>query len=577
MPFSLPPSRVRLVTAPPTPPRYASDTDELDDTGTFNNANEWLTRDLDNNSGTTGNNFTLAYDAAGNMTDDGRNYEYVWDGFGRLRQVKRTDNQALVAEYRYNGLGYRLSWKYDTDGDLDVDGSDQTYFFVYDLKWRPVATYRGTDANPKERFIFHNAGLAGRGTSSYIDSVIMRDKDANTAWDAASDATLEERRYYVQNWRADVVALLTAGGDVSEWVRYSAYGEATVYPFVNGDFDADGDVDGDDTIAFSAAWDSSANAADVDRANGVDGDDVIAFAAAWDAGYATTAWTAGGGLPANAGQLSVTSGNRIGYAGYQFDPATEQYHVRHRVYSPEMGRWTRRDPIGYVDGMGLYEYVAGRPVTHSDVHGLAISRPRCTFPLNVVVHPSCVEHDTIRDALCKAFQDPHLLQVYIRLCARISPGCTGCVEVRCAPSREGGRGSYGSCYLELNYNPESQEFNNTDVIRTIAHELEHALQEEWWGPIGNCRDRLCREIHAYAIEGACRTVHPNNYSGCLCDRACDSVVADTMFCFSGGNATPSITPGYVEYPPWKTRKERCVDACHAQFRQCRSGMNPFVR
>ena len=45
-----------------------------------------------------------------------------------------------MAEYRYNGLDYRLSWTYDTDAYLDVDGSDKTYFFVYDLKWRSVAT-----------------------------------------------------------------------------------------------------------------------------------------------------------------------------------------------------------------------------------------------------------------------------------------------------------------------------------------------------------------------------------------------------------------------------------------------------
>ena len=95
--------------------------------------------------------------------------------------------------------------------------------------------------------------------------VIMRDEDANTLWDAASEATLEERRYYCQNWRADSVALLTAGGDVSEWVRYSAYGEATVYPFVNGDYDGSGGVDGDDVIAFLADQDNNIAAADVDR------------------------------------------------------------------------------------------------------------------------------------------------------------------------------------------------------------------------------------------------------------------------------------------------------------------------
>jgi RHS repeat-associated protein len=122
--------------------------------------------------------------------------------------------------------------------------------------------------------------LVGKGSSSYIVVVIMRDEDANTLWDAA-----------------------------------------------------------------------------------VEGDDVIVFAAAWDGGHASTAWAAGGGLPAGAGQHSVTSGNRIGYAGYRFDLATEQYHVRHRVYSPEMGRWTRRDSIEL-------------PIVASD--STAVCRLKCT-------------------------------------------------------------------------------------------------------------------------------------------------------------------------------------------------------
>jgi len=45
------------------------------------------------------------------------------------------------------------------------------------------------------------------------------------------------------------------------------------------------------------------------------------------------------------------------------------YHVRHRVYDAENGRWTRRDPLGYVDGMGLCEYCRSQPVIGVDPHG----------------------------------------------------------------------------------------------------------------------------------------------------------------------------------------------------------------
>jgi hypothetical protein len=75
--------------------------------------------------------------------------------------------------------------------------------------------------------VHHAAGKAGRGGSSSVDSVILRDKDANTAWGAASDGVLEERRNYfswgLQNWRADVVGIANAAGEPVEYVRYRAY------------------------------------------------------------------------------------------------------------------------------------------------------------------------------------------------------------------------------------------------------------------------------------------------------------------------------------------------------------------
>ena len=65
--------------------------------------------------------------------------------------------------------------------------------------------------------------LARWGSSSYIHSVIERDKNANVGLMATSgaDDTLEGRRYSCQNFgggRADVVARLECDGDVSEWV-----------------------------------------------------------------------------------------------------------------------------------------------------------------------------------------------------------------------------------------------------------------------------------------------------------------------------------------------------------------------
>jgi RHS repeat-associated protein len=62
--------------------------------------------------------------------------------------------------------------------------------------------------------------------------------------------------------------------------------------------------------------------------------------------------------------------NRTGYCGYRFAPETEMYLARNRWLSPPLGRWIERDPLGYVDGMGLYEYVKGRPSILRDPLGL---------------------------------------------------------------------------------------------------------------------------------------------------------------------------------------------------------------
>ncbi len=71
--------------------------------------------------------------------------------------------------------------------------------------------------------------------------------------------------------------------------------------------------------------------------------------------------------------------NDIIYCGYRYDPETENYYVRNRFYSPTLGRWLTRDPIGYQGGVNLYEYVGGDPA--GNVHPEGAQGCTCGVPM----------------------------------------------------------------------------------------------------------------------------------------------------------------------------------------------------
>ena len=48
---------------------------------------------------------------------------------------------------------------------------------------------------------------------------------------------------------------------------------------------------------------------------------------------------------------------------------TELYYDRARDYSPSLGRWLTRDPIGYQGGINLYGFVNSSPVGNVDGTG----------------------------------------------------------------------------------------------------------------------------------------------------------------------------------------------------------------
>ena len=57
------------------------------------------------------------------------------------------------------------------------------------------------------------------------------------------------------------------------------------------------------------------------------------------------------------------------YSGKERDSVTGFYYYGARYYAPWLGRWMSADPAGTVDGLNLYAFVGGNPVTYRDLKG----------------------------------------------------------------------------------------------------------------------------------------------------------------------------------------------------------------
>jgi RHS repeat-associated protein len=97
---------------------------------------------------------------------------------------------------------------------------------------------------------------------------------------------------------------------------------------------------------------------DLDRDGGADVDDQYAVMMNWASALAIAVVSA------------PDEDNQIGFSGYIYNGETQIYTIRFRHYDAVLGRWIGRDPLGYVDGSNLCEYVGGMPLAALDSLGL---------------------------------------------------------------------------------------------------------------------------------------------------------------------------------------------------------------
>ena len=86
----------------------------------------------------------------------------------------------------------------------------------------------------------------------------------------------------------------------------------------------------------------------------------------------TYVYTAFGELVSSTG-TTVNPFRYVGQYGYYTDVETNDIYIRARSYTPSLGRWLTRDPIGFEGSpFNLYDFVDSKPVFKTDPSGQSV-------------------------------------------------------------------------------------------------------------------------------------------------------------------------------------------------------------
>jgi RHS repeat-associated protein len=333
-------------------------------------------------TGVAGSSRDLVYLDNGNIRSRERSgvltEEYTHDAWNRLVRVEQ-EVQAVppqtktVAEFEYNGLGWRVVSRTDTSLPPTDGVLDEERVLLYSPSWQVLEERIDED--------YQNAPGVNRIAQMawglrHLDDAVLRRIDRGDGSSGAADgdfADPEDSTYfYLTDPQFGVVKVLSDTAKLQESVSYSPYGEAEHH--WPGDIDGDGDLDSYDhgfmlninnlnKQVHQAGYRVEADL----NADGVVNTSDISLFLGWYDGAGRGALLSGWVSDPDADEGPDSP---VGYGGYQFVRQLKAYCVRHRWLDPELGRWLQRDPAGYVDGMSLYLYGSSAPLANIDPRGL---------------------------------------------------------------------------------------------------------------------------------------------------------------------------------------------------------------
>jgi RHS repeat-associated protein len=179
--------------------------------------------------------------------------------------------------------------------------------------------------------------------------------------------------YYMMEELHSVAALVAPNGRREESYVYDTYGQAAIWRAPKGDVSGDGLVDSwdedllDGLFGYISENPPTSHAhADFDMDGDVDDQDEAVVTANLGAEPVELASSELGNPYLFTGRPTDTLGEFASAGGTEFRRIQDN---RNRAYDPKHGRWLQRDPLGYVDGLNVYQYSKSAPTIMVDAWG----------------------------------------------------------------------------------------------------------------------------------------------------------------------------------------------------------------